>query len=327
MTTLIHLLHQILNFSRTHWKVTLIFLIVLILLITGLIRVLTPPIANPVIESPLIKTNFDDTTSDLSKITYTGNKLTPPEKIKIVKTTPGSNLATVGNTIITNLNLSKTEEGVWENDEWTLLYIEIPGFYELIRKNQTNTLKIVSKTESIQVAQNFVSTTLQVQNLSYVDQYVEFFAGTEELEPTNEFKANIMRIPFSYTVDGYPVYVERQGALPITTMINSNNQVIKVTIRELPFTFSSIQEATPISVDQAVKNMNSKNVGSILSASNRGLATPDLVGNISGNLKSVIFEYRYDGASQAIYPFYRFFGSLKEANGESFNAELITPAI
>lgn len=306
---------------------SLVVSVILIIIVTYIIQLLTPPVASPVVESTIVTQNFDQTTSDLSAITFSGNELNITSPAKIVKTSPVINESVLVNTVIETLQLQQVSEGIWENDSWKLLHVKNPGYYELLNKKKTDSFKTVEKNQAINLAQNFVVNTLKVQNHSPIDQSLTFYSGLVELKETNEFKANIIQIPFSYTVDGYPVYVGQQQALPIRIMVNSNQEITKVTFNPLPFEYAALENVNPISVDQAVNNMNEKNLGSFIYAYKPEFTAVDLSSAITGTLKTVSFEYRYDEQKQTIYPFYRFTGTLQENNGTPFEAEIITPAI
>lgn len=320
-------LKQLITYLSIHWKQSLLVCIIATVLITYTIQLLTPPLADPAVESTLVTQNFDTTTSDLSNISFSGNELATPDTVKIVKTSPTTNTTAVADTVIAKLNLQPTEADVWENDSWKLLYVSNPGYYELMNKQTTDSLKTADKTKAIQLAQDFISNTLQMENISPIPQSVVFFSGLLELKTTNEFKANIISIPFAYTVDSFPVYINRESVLPVSVMVNSEDVITKVTFKPLPFSFVSIENAKPISVEQALENMNDKNIGAFITAYKPEFSSVNLTESISGTLNSVTFEYRYDQASQTIYPFYRFSGTLTENQGTPFDAELITPAM
>lgn len=318
------------NLLQKRWVLILLGFSVLALIITFILRLITPqqPVAP--------KTNFVTTDAtgksvSFANITFTGTPPTVPTTLPFASIQPSqTTLDYVKDQLIKTYALQQVTgvESLWQGDAYTLSYDSYADDFLFYAKLIPEDAPLTEPNKAIDQAQAFVQKTFP--NLALVPDRanVIYFQGLEELESTTVDKAVAVEVPFTYTVENIPVYLGHERTAPIAVIINNQYTVQKVVFQPNFVTFvPSTQKATIIPLNTALENINTKSQASVVSAfeSTTGVFTLDQV--TAGILTSVQLEYRADLNSGLAYPFYRFSGKLTNQDGQTIQAEIITPAV
>jgi hypothetical protein len=125
-----------------------------------------------------------------------------------------------------------------------------------------------------------------------------------------------------------PIYIGHEATAPVTVVVNNLLAVHKVRFQTSFFEFAPSELKLPlVSLATALENINTNNEASIISAYDENVGSFTLDQIKSGELKTVILEYRVDLDAGLAYPFYRFAGELTNQDGQVIQAEIITPAV
>jgi hypothetical protein len=144
--------------------------------------------------------------------------------------------------------------------------------------------------------------------------------------PTTPDKANLISLPYTYQIDGFPVYFKIQTQYPFLFSVNSQGTLQSVQFSPFFTQLTPLQKLPTIGILDAIKNVN-QGQASLLGATNQLSATQDFSQIQSANLTTVSLEYRIDPKTALVYPFYRFSGDAVEAKGQAASIIIITPAV
>ncbi|MFZ5376304.1 MAG: hypothetical protein ACOZAN_01385 [Patescibacteria group bacterium] len=156
---------------------------------------------------------------------------------------------------------------------------------------------------------------------------IEYFLNSNQMQETTKSSAEIIRIPFSYVLDGIPVFFDKSTGFPILITVHQDYEITKATLTPYLVSFEKIGEQPTISIEQAI--------GVISSNSDRAAIifadTTDLSNFSISELSSVIFsdvklEYRIDDQQKIVYPYYRFSGRATNEKEVEMEIIVITPA-
>lgn len=336
-------------FWRVKWIRTTIIFAALTLLIATIIRLITPTsiIAPTTIT---LTTNLNGTSSSFNNIVYSGEIPNFPNQLPIGVVGAGQVVAT--NTFITNLittfNLTEIDNtnGIWSGRDYTLMLDKMDERYSLLR----NSIDLTNAAEGINTTTNSVEAALIATyfnedevlangneiissvfpNLSLQmisDDISYFYSNNSEPTPTNIENANQAALAFSYTINDIPVYFGNKFELPFSITIDTQYKLKKASFYPFFINFTLTENQQLLLPNEAVANINEKNLAAIISAYQDGPERVNWNQIESGQLNSVRLEYRYDKESGYILPFYRFTGILTTSNQRELTAEIITPAV
>jgi hypothetical protein len=198
------------------------------------------------------------------------------------------------------------------------------------RNEPAETETAIDQNKALTAANDFLKIILPEQDLSPITENIEYFKGGYHLEPSTKISASIVVIPFSYTLEGIPLYSDTEPDPFATIMVNSNLQVQKASIQTLLTVPEKMYPAEIITIDDALNNITHSQDGKIASfveTEQPLFSEPNLNRIKQGTLKTVQLEYRVDAQKNLIYPFYRFEGELVDVDDITFYGEIITPAV
>ena len=131
-------------------------------------------------------------------------------------------------------------------------------------------------------------------------------------------------IPFSYELNGYNVFYFQDTTHPLEILVDSEGNILRLSVSSPIFNIKVIGERGIISLDQSIKNIENDSA-SIISANLKGGRTVDISELQSVKLSNPRIEYRL--SENLIYPYYRFSGTGISAEDSAIDFEVITPAV
>lgn len=324
-------MNNLLSFLNKNWLKVLVVFAVVGLIVTIVLRLITP--AAPVIpKTEFISTNQSGGVTDFSGINFTGSYTSVVTALAPAAVSPSqTTLDYIKNQLIENYQLAQVigSPSLWTSDRYTLSYNEASDTYLFYTKTEPpKDVLLTSTNQGIETAKIFVSEAFPNLALTPQIDAIQYFGGGGEYEPTDRENANFMEIPFTYTIDGVPIYIGHEATAPVTVVVNNQLAVHKVRFQTSFFEFTPSELKLPlVSLATALENINTNNEASIISAYDESVGSFTLDQIKSGELKTVLLEYRVDLDAGLAYPFYRFAGELTNQDGQVIQAEIITPAV
>lgn len=319
---------------KTVFIAGIIVLLILLFLTIILSRPSTPPTTQP-----NDQTIPSETSSQSLNITYDGEDSITIKQANIYRIDETSEnnifpIVEVVEKIIDRYSLQPVYDektvAVYASEDHTLNISMIKQNLNFSRNNPSGEPTAIDQDQAVKAAQDFIKTFLPEQNLYPITENIEYFSGDYHLQPSTKISANVVLIPFSYNLDGIPLYYESDSTPFLTILVNSKLQIQKMNIETKQFASNKAGTANIIPLSETINNINQKQLGTIISYSETSqiLANEPTLSTIKqGSLKTAQLEYRVDSNRNLIYPFYRFEGTLADANGIEFEGEIITPAI
>lgn len=308
----------------------------LLLLLSAILRALTPKESAVPNNPKLTRTNINQTQSEYSNIEYVGRSPDLPDGLAVSQFKEISNEDRVVQTIIDNLRLVKSDKSdrYWENKQGQYLHQDPYSrkyqlSFNLKQVSQTEVDPLYQPKQLLEVAQKEIVSLFPQLKLSSQPTKIDFFkAGVEFYQKSTQNNYDFAHIPFSYTIDGFPVFYGQETASPFVVRISSSGKILSVNFAPLFITWQTISQNKSLTVGQALENINQNNMASIISYGLQSEAVEVKLSEIqSANLETVSVEYRQDKDSQILYPFYHFVGQAKDAANQQIKIDLITPAV
>lgn len=315
-----------------HWKWYVAGIVTVMILITGFIRAITPdaPVVN---ESTFITTNLNNTTTQYHDITFVGREPLFPEKLPLAVAEPQNIAASQLEAIFINAFKLKQHDrapNLWIGDTHSLTIQETTSEYTLSANTTPPTTETpVTAQQAIIAADAFLDEYFP--NLSLVSQVddIVFYSHVYDVDPSdNPAQAQVAVIPYTYEIEGYPVFYRNQGQMPFRVWVSGDGEVLKVSF--FPHFLLVGEESEPVellSLEQSLDNINEDSKASIVAAETGTSRTVSLIELSSGSMTSVKLEYRHDPTTNQIYPFYRFAGTAMTGTGYEIDVEIVTPAV
>jgi len=316
---------------KKKWYLVLIIISIVGILITVILRLITPK--NTVLQqTDFIQTNKDGDQTIFKNIRFTGeipNNL--KSNLPLVSLQQGNTSADyIKSELIKNHSLSPVAgiDGLWKGSNYTLSYNEIDNSY-LFYSNFLPEDKVLSnKNKAIEVAESYAIEVFSQIPFSVQKDNIKKFSGIQQMEEVNFGTVNAMEIPFTYSIENVPLYIGHEEKAPLLVLINNEYKVQKIVFQTVFFyPLAREENLNIISISEAVENINNKQHASIISAYESETGVFSLEEISEGELTSVSLEYRADMDTKTAYPFYRFSGELKNSEGKTITTEIITPAI
>lgn len=273
----------------------------------------------------LLQTNYDGSVSQISGVGFAGRSPDMPKELPRVRLYQSSESAQLVEKVITKYKLLPVEPGFWQSSNAKLSLDAASNTYTLSILNNFSSTQTVNLDSALTVGQEFLN-ELNLSNISPQKNQVEYLSGEFELQAVPPALAQFVRIPYAAAVDDFPLVQQQLNHLPITLLIDANNNITKATLYPFFPTTQEIESLPTITTDQALKNINHGG-GVIVYASSRETADASLNQITGGSLNDVVVEYRSETDGNTAIPYYRFSGTLEDANGKQFQASIITPAV
>lgn len=290
----------------------------------------------PVQTSDFQTTNKDGSQSIFLEVSYSGQQSEIPESFSInTYDIPNINFDEVKNNLISNLNLEANPniDTIWANDEWYLNYQPETNKYILLNlieseNSHDEDLPIGFNREGLtNFAENEINKIFSNLDLIIQTENIDFWPNEHEfIEKTTIDRATLADIPFTYSIDGFPLFYQKEASFPFKLTVFSNLTFGKMTYFPFSIEPQVIGNRKSLSVDQAIENIRSNKFASIISnAQERGTELKiDTI--LSVNFETYSIEYRVDEEQGLIYPFYRFSGNAETTN-DNLWVEVLTPAV
>ncbi len=310
------------------WLVYLLGIVLIFLAFNYVLAFFTP---KGVPEQPLLSTNYDDTSTAFSAITYSGVPPQLPSTLPIAQvSTTYSDADGFEKRVKDTYTLKPFPQisNMWESAEYSLTKLSQPTQYILIRKNTEPINKTIIVSDALSTAQKAVSQLFPEEKLSPISQTVKLYRvlDTPHPEPADQQTANSLEVSFGYQLGPYPVFYRKDYTYPVTIIVTADGKVGKVTTQPFTAVFSEKGSYKTVTLSEALKNIEAGD-GAIIYQSFLGSGTPSLKTILHGTFTSVSLEYRADESSDYLVPYYRLKGTLTNNENIDFEAEVITPAI
>ncbi|MGD9129671.1 MAG: hypothetical protein PVJ09_04255 [Candidatus Woesebacteria bacterium] len=314
--------------KNTKWFIYLLVIAAIVTIVSVIIRILTPGYKK-VPETEFISTNRYGSTSKLSNIIFNGDRsqLAVPAELALAQAQNTETTASYVEEQLTDqfsLTLLEGTDNIWQGSLYSLS--KNNQQYVLVSNQEAPIGKTLNKEQAISTASTLLNNFFPNLGLVALEKEISFFKAGFHLEESSEADAEIMEIPFTYKLNGIPVFYAHSEDFPFKVMLNSNYQIQKLTFQPFFVNLTISAKAKSISIDQAIENIN-QNKASIVFAYYEGHGSLSLEEIASGMLTQVSLEYRIDDELKIAYPFYRFKGTLINNKGDELRAELITPAV
>ncbi len=157
-----------------------------------------------------------------------------------------------------------------------------------------------------------------------------YYQGDYELFDSSPDQATSIQLEYNHFFQNIPILSQDDSNSSFAILINHHATFQKA---EMPVRLIKVAPQTQfyslISLNQALNNITLGQVY-LLSAGNTVDSTNDTLdfNSITNlTLQEVIIEYRYNQANLLAIPYYHFLGSATDDNQNSFNLEILTPAI
>ncbi|MBU2543343.1 hypothetical protein KJ707_02175 [Patescibacteria group bacterium] len=310
------------------WIIYTFIGIAIALIVSAVLNVLTPK--EKINQTPLTTTNYDQTTSKFSNLSYTGSAIEVPANLDIAQATIINYEKKLRADLIKQFSLKQIQSfDVWTSEDWALTIEANSGRF--ILSNQ-ETIQVsggtIALSHATAISQKFLDEYLPQYQVTPLAKQVEYFEGQYgDPAKTTANKAQIIKVAFGYEINNYPVFYKNNVDNFIEVYVDVNEKIRKVSFSTVDISLKNVGAKPALSPQTALQLANQTNQAAII---NTGYQTPvklDLSNIKSGEFSSVSIEYRVDPEQNLVYPFYRFIGSITDTKDQSFPAELITPAI
>ncbi|MBT3249677.1 MAG: hypothetical protein HN846_03435 [Candidatus Pacebacteria bacterium] len=303
---------------------------VTLLVLSAILSVLTPQ-QQEIPATEFNNTNINKTTSDFSNVVFVGQKPQFPEKLSVDGVTKIEDEDEIISKILLTYNLkpNSQSERYWTSSQGIYLHQDIYSKKYQLSLNTESAQKLSKLTteQALDVATSEIKKIFPTLSFSPLENQIIFLKNSIEFYKKSTFEdADIINIPFSYTIDSYPLRYQKESVDPFMVMLNNEGQVVRIDFSPFFISTQTISKNFRIPIDQAVANINN-NQGSIINFGMEQGTSADLSVIKSANLSSINIEYRYDEEIGFAYPFYRFSGKAEDLSGQTIQLEIITPAI
>lgn len=316
-------------------------LLAFVLLLIGLTLIfiaLTPKQGTALPITPFMSTNFDQTTSNMRNISFTGAAPEIPNTLPIARLQLDITAAEKIAQKLTEqhqLQSIAQSKNIWRSSDASLFRDEAKAEYTFSRDKllQQATRQLDENHTPFNEPQLVALAQKTLDELLGPSAYQPLYSGitylhidSVHLDKTSKDEADFVEIPFTLKVSQYPVFVGHNERPPFVLTFDGSGTLVKMTFQAQIMTTSILRQSPTISSQQAVSNITNGQ-GSVISAYQQIAKPLDLKLIYSGTLTSAKIEYRADVESGVIFPVYRFSGTLLNNQGHEMTADIITPAV
>lgn len=311
------------------WFQTTLIVAVVLLGAGYLFQLLTPA---QIELQPTLNRNYQGSTSSFDKVTFVGIAPSLPAELSIGTAENFTPLnfedRSIKQKLVTMYDLQRhpNVDTLWVSPSYTLQEIEATGSYELAKQTILPEEEIVDTTKAPQTAQQFLDTIFPGNNLQIIENKIVYKEADAHGDIVDATEAGLVEVPFGYTIDSFPVYLEKSNEYPVTILVNADNQIQKANFHPFFLTPKIDSKIKALSIPEALANINN-NLATIVSSHYEGAESESLESITAGALNSLTIEYRVSVDTKRIVPYYRFSGQLTNDLGQEFYGEIITPAV
>lgn len=305
-----------------------IALAIVLLVISAILTVLSPKSVS-IPETPsYTQTNLYDEVTTFQNIQYVGKDFSiAPAMMVATMTSSSLTFDSILTQFVNDFQLRALPipPDTWNGPDYSLSKTAPLNYYNLTtNRPASSSAKAVRVNQATQTAASFLQKYLPSIQVQLVESKVNYFSDGYEPTRTTPENARVIFLPFSYQIDGTPVFYNNQREYPFEFVIDSDLHIRKFSFYPLFIQLQLLQKQKTISINQAVIHINQGKASLI---GERSTNIGDISQITSAQLSEVSVEYRSDPQSKYVYPFYRFSGDATDANGQKIHVELITPAI
>lgn len=314
------------------WYIKLSIFAFVILFLSLIFQLFTPPLKE-IPATELYTRNIDSSLSKMDNVLYKGQAITLPENLPYAKAT---SLAYDINLIIDRLKDKyqlkphSDVSGLYLGEEYTLNINPSDNFYQLTKDKNAlvENGQILDQKTATEKATEFLGKTIPQLEFKVNESEIKYYLAGLHLERTNDInKASVIELPFSQTIAGLPIFLNKKSYYPIIIQMNKNYEIIRFIFTDFFYNYQVVGNLKSLSTLEAENNINSGKASIIKSTTEtiyEGLNISEIK---EGVLTSALVEYRHDPAIDYIYPVYRFFGKVKNKDNIEIQVEIITPAV
>ena len=318
---------------KSHWLIVFGGLVCLLIIISAVLRLITPNanVVVPTIPQPITKT-LKQTDFTGAEITISASPSAFPTSLPVFtaqsSTISLSQLAQV-------FNLQPTDQvDTWQSIDKSAYISQDPYSKRISYSNfhyqgdaDPVNQKTINKDDATRTAQDFVRNQLHLDNLVPDQNSLTYLAAGSEVAKTTADKANIVEISFAYQVNGMNVFSDNDLFAPLVVSVDSTNKVISFSMSENIFTSASqTEKVKTLPIEEIKKEILAGNVSliRIISNTSDGFTVKNLK---SLDIVSVVLEYRLSSGSNQVVPYYHLHGNAINLQGSATQLELIMPAV
>ena len=315
--------------NKNNWKKKLLIVSIISFIIVIFIRLITPQ-ESVVEKTTFINTNRDNEKTTFSQIYFVGQSIKTPKKISSLGVQFSSTTVDdIKDNLIQKYQLKRhpSLNTLWTGESYSLSYNNINDEYTFSKKSYIKPNLVTDVNKAIKSAETFISEVFPNIETKTLSKNIRYLHGEIEMHLGERNEANAVEIPFTYSINSIPVFIDHKPAPLFSVIFNAEYEVQKIVFQsDLLAVFPTDNSLSTISIEKAIENINNEQAVIINSYSDDG-ALYSIKDIKSGDLEKVSFEYRVDTKEAIGYPFYRFSGELVNNEGKTIQAEIITPAV
>lgn len=320
-------LQNVITHLKKHWKIYVVGLVVFILVISAILRTLTPA-AVPIPSSSVLQQNVDGSKTTFQNITFSGTAPPIPGQLKTYAVQNVDNYEQeVLSRLLQQFSLQPTSApNVWTGPQYSLTKDKSLGFYILNQNSLSVSSTFIDKDRAVSTAQNLIGQIFPDLSIQADLSGMSYLGGGFDPAPVDEKTAKIIHIPFAVQLDSYPVFYNNQREFPFAVQVNSSNDVQQLFFYPQFFKTQPVNSFSSLSPSQALNNIQAGKA-TIIGRRNNQPEVINLNQISSADLQSMNIEYRVDNQSNLALPYFRFTGQGHNTANQEFEFEVITPAI
>lgn len=282
-------------------------------------------------QSPSVLTSPTGTTTRFQSVEFSGSLPSFPQVLPLYSSTPlTSDLREFSTKLAQKLQLKESGvEGYWvrENKTSFLLIDEVSQAVTYTVQASPEVETPLSYETALVPAQDFLD-SLGFSSLSPQKDQVLYFNDLHGAPLQNVSASAIIIIPFTLTVDGFPLYAEN-SSLPVALITLSSRGIEAA--RFLPYQYTQAQVEKTYStrpVENALQEIKSGGGTFLTIGVNNRAQTPIDVS--VQDFSSIIFtqvSLEYRSVDQTYFPYFRFVGTATTPQNYTSIMEVIVPAV
>lgn len=312
------------------WQKTLLLVVGGMGLLVIIFRLLIPP-QTPVSLTPALLANRDDLPITLTNIRFAGPTPALPTSLPIiaVKSTLLSStqvLSALANNW--SFQLVPGTNNSWQADRTLLDHNPGTNLWTLTFEQTDYNSALVSPDLATQLFDSAIKKYLGFFNTNLLrqNQNPTYLIGNLEYSPTtNRNQANAVALTADYILEDIPIKYENSDHGLIEAIV-APEMVAKITFIPLVIELGDKAKSPLLTLTQALNAINAGHAA-IIAYQTTSVESVKFEDIRSGTLNEVVIEYRIDSDTDQLIPFYRFSGTLTDAESNTLDVQLITPAV
>lgn len=304
--------------------------VILIVALGVLFTMLVPSASDRTASNDFVSTNFDGTSTDFSRVRYTGPNRSIPAQLPITNLLSLQNLRErfVDSMVVTyQLEPIDEEELLWVGPNYSLAHDATNNLLTVTKNEPSEFVGNIDESRALESANNVVAQLFTQEQGLFSVSTTQYLTGDFHLTPSSKSQASYVQYEYAPMLAGAPLFFEKNAFPWITVLVSGNGEVQKIDLVPLvPNLNQPNGEFETIQPTEAVASINN-NQASIITVSDFSQQVIDLNKVVVGELPRFQLEYRLSSATPVVLPFYRFFGTITTGDNNTMRAEIIVPAL